>query len=80
MLKEKPKGRRVKRRGVKPDAVFHIHIKRNDYPNPLKGEVDTLPMEQNLIVLLYPVNNVNLDNHMRSRKDGFNPAVVKDSP
>ena len=65
MFREKPKGRQVRSRDTQPDAKFRIHVKNNGCPNPLKGEVDTMPPGQSLIVL----PNVGLDDHMRLTRD-----------
>ena len=67
MFREKPKGRRARARGAKPEAKYRMHVKRDGYPNPLEGELDTLPIGQSLIVL----PNVGLDDHMRLSKDSI---------
>ena len=65
MFEEKPRGRRAKRKRSQPDAKYRMHVKRNGYPNPLEGEVDTMPIGQSLIVL----PNLGLDDHMRLTRD-----------
>ena len=44
MFKEKPQGRQARRRGAKPDAAYRMHVQENGYPNPLQGELDTMPI------------------------------------
>ena len=65
MFKEKPQGRQARRRGAKPDAAYRMHVQENGYPNPLQGELDTMPIGQSLIVL----PNLGLDDHMRLTRD-----------
>ena len=65
MFKEKPRGRQARRRGAKPDAAYRMHVQENGYPNPLQGELDTMPIGQSLIVL----PNLGLDDHMRLTRD-----------
>ena len=65
MFKEKPQGRQTRRRGAKPDTAYRMHVQDNGYPNPLQGELDTMPIGQSLIVL----PNLGLDDHMRLTRD-----------
>ena len=65
MFHEKPQGRRVRNRGPKPKSTCRMHVNETDYPNPIVGELDTLPTGDSLISL----PNLGFDEHMRLSKD-----------
>ena len=66
MFHEKPQGRRVRNRGPKPKSTYYrMHANEADYPNPIVGELDTLPIGESLIVL----PNLGFDEHQRLSKD-----------
>ena len=65
MFHEKPQGRRRKNRGPVPKSTFRMHVNETGYPNPIVGELDTLPIGESLIVL----PNLGFNEHMRLSKD-----------
>ena len=67
MFHERPRGRQARRRGAEPDAAYRMHVQETGYPNPLSGEIDTMPIGQSLIVM----PNLGLDDHMRLTKESI---------
>ena len=65
MFHEKPQGRRKRSRGQVPKSTHRMHATEAGYPNPIVGELDTLPIGESLIVL----PNLGFDDHMRLSKD-----------
>ena len=57
----------MRRRGAETDAAYRMHVQETGYPNPLSGEIDTMPIGQSLIVM----PNLGLDDHMRLTKESI---------
>ena len=65
MFDRKPQGRRIRNRGTTPQSTYRMHASETGYPNPIVGELDTLPIGESLIVL----PNLGFDDNMRLSKD-----------
>ena len=63
----KRQGRRVRNRGRPPQETYLQNAREKGYPNPLVGDIDTLPIGESLIVL----PNLGFSDRMQLSKDSI---------